>query len=315
MSKGLTLVTGGGGFIGRRVLRSIDRALVRTATGAAGEVVGDLCEMESLLPACEGVAEIFHCAGYAHAFSASDTDLHWKTNLGGTQNLLTAAGRAGVQRFIFLSSVKAMAEPRGACVDEDWPGEPVTPYGQAKRAAEDAVLEAGQRYGMHVVNLRLAMVYGRGGRGNLERIARGISAGWFPPLPETHNQRSLVHVDDVVTAMRLVAEREEACGRTYIVADGRAYSGSEIYNAICLAMNIPPSAWRVPATVLRAGGLIGDLLGVILDRSGPLNSEVVERLLESACYLPTRIERELGWQAKINLINGVCEMVGREAII
>lgn len=87
-----------------------------------------------------------------------------------------------------------MAEPGDACADKDWPGEPATPYGRAKRAAEDAVLEAGAKYGMHVVNLWLAMVYGHGGRGNLERMARGIRAGWFPPLPETGNRRSLVHM-------------------------------------------------------------------------------------------------------------------------
>ena len=56
-----------------------------------------------------------------------------------------------------------MAEPGDQCVDENWLGEPVTQYGQAKRAAEEAVLVAGARFGMHVVNLRLAMVYGRGG--------------------------------------------------------------------------------------------------------------------------------------------------------
>lgn len=56
---------------------------------------------------------------------------------------------------------------------------------------------------MHVVNLRLAMVYGAGGRGNLERMARLIRCGLFPPLPETGNHRSLVHVDDVVSVMRL----------------------------------------------------------------------------------------------------------------
>lgn len=315
MSEGCTLVTGGGGFIGRRILRPMDRVLVRVASGVAGEIVGDLSDMKSLLHACEGVAEIYHCAGHAHAFSSSNAELHWRTNLVGTENLLLAAGRAGVKRFIFLSSVKAMAEPGEGCVDEDWPGEPVTSYGQSKRAAEASVLEAGQRYGMHVVNLRLAMVYGRGGSGNLERMARGIRAGWFPPLPETHNQRSLVHVDDVVAAMRLVSAKQEAGGKTYIVANRRTYSSSEIYNAICFAMDIQPSVWRVPTNVLRAGGIIGDWFGALLNRSMPLNSEVVERLVGSACYLPTRIEHELGWQAKMSLINGVREMLGREAII
>ena len=214
-----TLVTGATGFIGCRLLHPGERALVRNAGAISNAVVGDLLDPASLSAACDGVECIFHCAGYAHAFTSSGPDAHWRINYEGTRNLLNAAGAAGVKRFVFLSSVKAMAEPGDACVDEDWPGEPITPCGRAKRAAEDAVLEAGAKYGMHVVSLRLAMVYGRGGRGNLERMARSIRAGWFPPLPETGNRRSLVHVEDVVAAMRWVADHPAANGRTYIVAD------------------------------------------------------------------------------------------------
>lgn len=112
--------------------------------------------------ACDGINCVFHCAGYAHAFSSrsvGDTDLHWQVNFEGTRNLVEAAGLSGVRRFIFLSSVKAMTEPGEALADESISGQPDTAYGQAKRMAEAAVLEAGRRYGMHVVNLRLAMVH------------------------------------------------------------------------------------------------------------------------------------------------------------
>jgi len=283
-----------------------------------GTVGGDLLDPTSLRAACDGIERVLHCAGYAHAFSSSDPDAHWRVNFEGTRNLLQAAGAAGVKRFIFLSSVKAMAEPGDECVDEDWPGEPVTPYGKAKRVAEDAVLEAGAKYGMHVVNLRLAMVYGRGGRGNLERMARGIRAGWFPPLPETGNRRSLVHVDDVVAAMRWVADAPAANGRTYIVADPQAYSGRQIYDAIYANSRgaahwqprpAPTLRWSVPAGLLRAGARVGDGLGALLGRPMPLNSEVIERLLGSAWYSPARIERELGWRARVGLVEGVREML------
>ncbi|MDI6746164.1 MAG: NAD-dependent epimerase/dehydratase family protein [Rhodocyclaceae bacterium] len=301
----LILVTGASGFIGARLLRPGDRALVRAVGNIPNAVVGDLLDPASLAVACDGVKTVFHCAGYAHAFSSSDPDAHWRVNFEGTRNLVNAAGAAGVKRFIFLSSVKAMAEPGDECVDVDWRGEPGTPYGKAKRAAEDAVLEAGAKYGMHVVNLRLAMVYGRGGRGNLERMAQSIRAGWFPPLPETGNRRSLVHVDDVVAAMRLVAETPAANGRTYIVADPQAYSGRQIYDAIRAVLSAPTLRWSVPAGLLRAGARVGDGLGALLGRPMPLNSEVVSRLLDSAWYSPARIERELGWRAQVGLVEGV----------
>lgn len=304
-----TLITGATGFIGARLLQPGDRALVRIVGNIQSPVIGDLLDPASLASACEGMETVFHCAGYAHAFMSADPDAHWRINFEGTRNLLQAAGETGVKRFVFLSSVKAMAEPGDECVDEDWPGEPLTPYGKAKRAAEDAVLEAGAKYSMHVVNLRLAMVYGRGGRGNLERMASGIRTGWFPPLPETRNRRSLVHVDDVVAAMRLVAKASAANGRTYIVADPRAYSGREIYDAIRAVLPAPTFQWSVPAGLLRAGGALGDALESVLRRPLPLNSEVVERLLGSACYSPARIERELGWMAQVGLEAGLREML------
>jgi nucleoside-diphosphate-sugar epimerase len=272
--------------------------------------VGDLLEPDSLVSACSGVESVFHCAGYAHAFASSDPDAHWRINFEGTRNLVEAAGRAGTRRFVFLSSVKAMAEPGDACADEDWPGEPETPYGRAKRAAEECVQETGSRYGMHVVNLRLAMVYGHGGRGNLERMARGIAAGWFPPLPETANRRSLVHVSDVVDAIRLVAVKTVAKGKTYIVADSQAYSGREIYDAICIALRKPIPNRRISANMLRLAGRIGDMAGTLTRKSPlPLNAEVVARLLDSSCYSPARIERELGWRSRVSLHTGIKEML------
>jgi nucleoside-diphosphate-sugar epimerase len=253
---------------------------------------------------------VFHCAGYAHVNRGSDPAAHWRINYEGTCNLLHAAGEAGVKRFVFLSSVKAMAEPGNECVDEDWPGEPETPYGCAKRAAEDAVFEAGARYGMHAVNLRLAMVYGRGGKGNLERMARGIRAGWFPRLPETGNRRSLVHVDDVVSAMRFVADAPVANGCTFIVADPLHYSGREIYDAIRGEMPRLTFGWSAPEILLRVGARVGDTCEKVTRRSMPLNSEIIERLLESACYSPARIERQLGWRAQVGLSEGIREMLG-----
>ncbi len=292
------LVVGATGFIGRRLYKPWHRALVRKAGALPNAIVGDLLDTASLARACEGMSTVFHCAGYADADRA-DAEAHWRINYTGTCNLLKAAGEAGVRRFVFLSSVKAMAAPGAQCVGEDWPGEPATPYGRAKRAAEEAVLEAGVKYGMHVVNLRLTMVYGRGSKGNLARMAWAMRHGLFPPLPETGNRRSVVHVDDVVAALRLVAARAQANGRTYIVADPRPYSGRELYDTLCAVLNLPMPRRRVPAGVLRAAGRLPGRIG-----------ELVERLIGSACYSPARIERELGWRARIGLEAGLREMLG-----
>ncbi|WP_333843182.1 NAD-dependent epimerase/dehydratase family protein [Pelomicrobium sp.] len=292
------LITGASGFIGRRLIQPGDRALVRRPAGLPNELIGDLLDPACLARACEGVKTVFHCAGLAEASRGSDAAAHWRSNYEGTRNLVNAAGEAGVRRFVFFSSVKAMAEPDERCVDEDWPGEPETPYGQSKRAGEEAVLEAGARYGMHVVNLRLAMVYGRGSRGNLWKMAQAIRKGWFPGLPETGNRRSLVHVQDVVEAARLAAQRAEANGRAYIIADPRPYSTHEIEAALRGLLGVP-ARWRVPAGALRMAARLHPRLG-----------EIVRRLTGSACYSPARIERELGWRARVGLEEGLREMLG-----
>jgi nucleoside-diphosphate-sugar epimerase len=315
----LDLISGASGFIGARLmaaLRSSDhdcRALVRQPSRDRNAVVADLADRPALLSACKGIEQVFHCAGYAHAFSSllcNDSALHWQTNFEGTRNLVEAAGAVGVKHFVFLSSIKAMSEPGNVLADENLTGEPATAYGQAKLAAEAAVLDAGQRYGMHVVNLRLAMVYGFGGRGNLERMGRLVGRGVFPPLPETDNHRSLVHVDDVVAAIRLVAEDDRANGRTYIVAGQEAPSGRQLYDALRDVLGMPPCRWSVPEAVLRLAAKIGDGLEVITRRRLPLDSEALERLLGSAWYSSELIERELGWRAKVSLGEGLREMFG-----
>ncbi|MBS1132046.1 MAG: galE1 [Proteobacteria bacterium] len=314
----MILVSGSSGFIGRRLTSTLRsdalpyRGMVRKPGTNTSAFVTDLADEYALAQACAGVDCVFHCAGYAHAFasrSGDDSAKHREVNFEGTRHLVDVAGRAGVRRFIFLSSVKAMAEPGENCVDEDFPGSPETAYGQSKLAAEQSVLEAGRCYGMHVVNLRLAMVYGSGGRGNLERMGRLVARGLFPPLPETGNHRSLVHVDDVVSAMRLVAADDRANGRTYIVAGREAPSGRALYDALRQMQGLPPCRWSIPAAALRWAAGVGDGLEKMLGRRLPLNSEVLDRLLGSAWYSPNRIERELGWIARVSLLDGLSEML------
>ena len=98
----MNLITGATGFIGRRLVAPGDRALVRRPAGFVHEVVGDLEDAGVLARACAGVETVFHCAGIAEAAAHADPDRHWRINFEGTKNLLEAAGRAGVRRFVFF---------------------------------------------------------------------------------------------------------------------------------------------------------------------------------------------------------------------
>lgn len=316
----MNLVVGSNGFIGARLAAALRgdglavRCAARTRGNDATQVVADLADRSSLVSACAGVETVYHCAGHAHAFdslTAADAERHWQVNFEGTRNLVETAGKAGVKRFVFLSSVKAMAEPGEQLVDESFAGEPETAYGKSKLAAERAVLDAAGRFGMHVVNLRLSMVYGAGGRGNLERMGRLVARGLFPPLPETGNHRSMIHVDDVIAAMRLVAIDGRAAGGTFILAGNEAPSGRELYDAIRAALGMAPVQWSVPRSLLALGAIGGDLIGRVLRRRMPLNGEVLDRLLKSAWYSSALVRSQLGWAPKVTLPVGLREMLGR----
>lgn len=318
MGNPLILITGATGFIGQRLARHLAsrgvscRLSARRIAPAADAFPADLGDLPALQAACAGIETIFHCAGHAHAFAstAGEADLQWRTNCDGTRNLLEAAAGAGVKRFVFLSSVKAMAEPGDACIDEDFPGVPESDYGRAKREAERLVLAAGPAHGIHVVVLRPALVYGAGGRGNLERMGRLVRRGLFPPLPETGNRRSLVHVDDLLSAMRLAAEDPRAGGRTYIVAGSETPSGRALFDAMRRALGRPPVGWSVPAPLLASLAGLGDRLGSLRGRRLPFDSEALVRLLGSACYSAERIRRELGWRPAVTVDDGLREMLG-----
>lgn len=317
------LVSGATGFVGHHLVaallkegasvRILVRDVARVPSGwtAVTEVMqGDLGDSESLAAACRTVDTVFHAAGYAHAWANNSAVLHWRINFQGTVNLLDAAANEGVQRFAYLSSVKATGNGGARCIDEDWPVPPDTPYGKAKRAAEQAVLETGRRHGVHVVNLRPALVYGPGGRGNLERMIKAIQRGWLPPLPRVDNRRSMVHVQDLVRAALLVAEHPSANQKTYNVTDGYAYSSREMQDLIYRSLGKAVPRWAVPAGGLLALAKAGDALGGLVGKSVGFDSETLDKLLGWACYDSGRIQRELGWQPTLTLAQALPEMLG-----
>lgn len=305
------LVTGGTGFIGRRLVAALRernarlRALVRSVSSVPPDwdgveiVAGELADAASLARACAGMDIVIHAAGFAHADAAATPDFaarHWTVNAEGTFRLLDAAVTAGVERFIFLSSVKAVGEPGPHCVDERWDAPPETPYGRAKRAAEQRVLALGHESGLHAVNLQPVLVYGPGMKANLARLIEAVRRGWCPPLPETGNRRSLVHVDDVAQAVLLAAAHLAARGQTYLVTDGRPYSGRELYLIIRQALGWSAPRWTAPAGMLYGTATLADgALWLTGRRDRPAHA-ALDKLLGWACYDSTRIGRELGYR-------------------
>ena len=313
------LVTGATGFIGHALCARLTaeghhvRALARRAVdGPWTEVYCSDLAVDTLPEGLTaGIDGIFHLAGIAHAQdqSAVPDSLYRRVNLEATQALLNAAVAARVARFVYFSSIKAAADPGEECVDETWDQPPEDAYGRTKREAEERVVACGVSSAMHVCILRPTLVYGSGVKGNLQRVLEAARVGRCPPLPEFGNRRSMIGRDDLLDAALLAAEDPRANGRTYIVADGVAYSTRMLFEIACRAFGHDQPRWGIPLWLLRLGALAGDVLGRMSRRPMPLSSAVLSRIGGSACYRADRLRSELGWRPQQRLEGVVDAMV------
>ena len=131
----------------------------------------------------------------------------------------------------------------------------------------------------------------------------------FPPLPQMHNRRSMVHLEDVIQAALLAAEKSEAAGQTYILTDGQAYSTCQIYEWISEALERPVPSWGIPLVMLKWAANIGDLAGRIRGRRVVFDTDALQKLIGSAWYGSKKIERELGFLPKRNLRESLPEII------
>ena len=288
-------VTGSTGFIGKQLVDKIEgeiRVLSRELHPQYETIICDLASEMIPRASIDGVDTIFHVAGVAHdQRDSSKIESHYRAvNVDATVRLAELAVASGVKRFIFVSSVKAGGPAvEGHCMTEVDQREPEDIYGKTKREAEIKLLEIGHHSGMHVSIIRPSLVYGPGVKGNLQLMQAGIERGWFPPLPEVNNRRSMIHVDDLVQALILVAEDDRANGEIYIATDGLPYSSRQIYEVICTMLGKSVPQWSVPK--------------VIFDVVSRLSSRArykIDKLLGDECYSSKKLQ-SLGFKAQRSL--------------
>ena len=261
------LVTGATGFVGRTLCpvlagRGHDvRAAVRGDSRvdvADRVIVGDIGPGTSWDAALKGVDSVVHLAARAHVLndSAEKTQLYFETNHYGTQSLAEAAARAGVRRFLFLSSIKVNGEDssQGAYRAVDEP-QPRDAYGESKWLAEQAVRRVAEQSGMQAVVVRPPLVYGPGVKANFVRLMRWVETRRPLPLASIENRRSLVSVWTLCDLLATLLEHPEAPG-TWMVSDGEDISTPDLIRRIGRAMGRPARLVALPVGLLRALGAV-----------------------------------------------------------
>ena len=292
------LITGGSGFVGKFLLRLLSsyeyeiRVIARKKNQDYETFICNLGTDKIPYAALNSVDTVIHLAGYAHDLkdSIESKNLYYDVNVTATTELAQAAADNGVKSFVFVSSTKAGGNPIfGRCGDETDQLEPEGVYGKTKREAELKLLNIGKNSNMNVTIIRPALVYGPDMKGNLKLMLEGIKKGFFPPLPETGNRRSMIHVDDLVHAILLLSKENHANGEIYIATDGESYSSRCIYNIMRDVVGKQPLKWSVPKYVFLS-----------LASISPRIRYKVDKLLGDQCYSSKKL-KSLGFIAQKKL--------------
>ena len=305
-------LTGATGFVGGQVAQKLlregfeVRCLIRSARHRSvfeafgcEIVMGSLADEASREALVSGVQQVYHVAGLVAALSEAD---FVDTNVNQTGALARAAARAGVSRFIHVSSLAATGpSPDGTPLDECGAPGPVTAYGRSKLGGESAVREAGVPFTI----VRPPAVYGPRDRAFL-RLFRFARLGFVPLLGDGSQRLSLVHVTDLANAIYAAGTSEQTVGKTYHSA------GDEIITQRELALLIGAAVGRSVRTVafapafVRMALQIGGLVSLVTRRASILSPSKGPELLAPAWTASSAaLERATGWRPTIALGEGL----------
>lgn len=251
------LITGAGGFLGRAVGQKLQSAgghevwlLCRKSRGAANEILADLGDpfLHSRLPA--QVDLIIHAGAYVPEKEASaDLDLAMRTNAEATLKLLEYSVKAGVRRFVYVSSaaVYGLVSTAGAITEKMEP-QPDNPYALSKLAGELMLEPYRFVHGVETVGLRFSYIYGEGMRASSVVKKFAALARSHAPIPlfnSGNDYFDLVHISDAVRAVESATLKGTG---VYNIGSGQPTSVLELATALIEVTKSRSSIEKLPFT-------------------------------------------------------------------
>jgi nucleoside-diphosphate-sugar epimerase len=289
MANARLALTGGTGFIGQHLLRELTRrgyqvrVLLRRPTmlpaDCTSAVIGDIARPQNMASALADVDAVIHSAGLSVAASGRPEDDYRVLNVEATVGLARAAQRAGVRRFVFISSIRAQAGPTDPRpLTEGMEPQPTDAFGRSKLAAEQGLATVGLDW----VALRLALAYGPGVTGNMARLIRLARSRLPLPFGALTARRSLLSLDNLAAAVDCVLKAEGPLRRPLLAADPQPLTVGEMVAAMRRGLNRRPGLVPVPPRMLAA----------LLRTMG--HADAYQRLAEPLVADPSALLR-LGW--------------------
>ena len=248
------LITGASGFIGKHLTRALakagwdvraaarDPSAIPAASGVERVAMADLAQRADWPALLDGVTHVVHLAGIAHAPGSLPDEVYARINAGAVGELAQAAS-GKVARLVFLSSVRAQAglSAEHPLRETDIPA-PTDSYGRAKLEGERVLAASGAPFTV----LRSAVVYGKGVKGNIAALATLARTPAPLPLAALENRRSLLAIDNLVSAISFALEAGEAENETFLVADPEPISVADLVAAMREGLGRSPHLVKMP---------------------------------------------------------------------
>lgn len=302
MKQPQVLVTGATGFVGEAVVFRLLRdkvftpvAAVRSETRLSGlcSIVRWDLEAPVVLGGLADVQVVIHCAARVHVMRESATDSlaeFRKINVEGTLQLARSAAKAGVKRFIYISSIKVNGESTEPGVPFTVADAPASAdaYGISKEEAEHALKQLSHDTGMELVIIRPPLVYGPGVKANFLSMMKWIDRGVPLPLGSIHNRRSLVSVGNLVDLIVTCIDHPGAAGHDFMVSDGCDLSTTELLTGVAKALGKSARLISVPVWILH---LVGSITG---------RKNLTQRLCGSLQVDISETRRLLNWSPPVD---------------
>lgn len=266
------VVTGASGFAGRKVCERLarDGFNVRVVGRKRPEALSTLYEVAEVAdptqgdawgPAMAGADLVVHLAARAHVMGddpVAAERLYHEANVAVTEAAATAAARAGVKRFVLVSSIKVNGERTGDTpFRASDPPAPEDAYGRSKLAAERQLKALAEGL-FETVIIRPPLMHGVGVRGNLARLFAAVERGVPLPLKSIDNKRDLLSLNNFASLVSTAVMHPAAAGGTFLARDGKPISTADLVRAIGIASGRPARLIPVPPKWLaRAAKLAG----------------------------------------------------------
>ncbi len=317
-----TLVTGGGGFVGRAVVgqllargdhvRSLARGVYPELSESGVEVLrGDLTDSDAVDQACTGCDVVFHVAAKAGIWG--DYTGYYDANVRGTGHILAACAAQGVGRLVYTSSPSVVFDGRSmAGVDESvpYPRRHHSHYAATKALAEQAVLAANSAT-LRTVALRPHLIWGPRDNHIVPRLLDQARAGTLRRVGDGSNRVDTTYIDDAARAHLLAADALEsnpaAAGRPFFISQGEPTPLWELIDRILAAAGCEPVTRAVPRPVAWTAGAMLEAAHTLfrLESEPRMTRFVANELATTHWFDITAARRELGYEPAISIAEGL----------